>query len=289
MSPFMMGNSRATLLLTAFSFLLVSCISGVRLNSSHGNILPQTVVGDAAALRGSMIEHDNGKSRVQGYFIAPRTHLSHGSAVLLHDKNGLSERIKQTADDLAAEGYSIFAIDLFDEANLKKSKTPSTPLDKTLPKKNEVFLKINQAIEYLRARRQSNGKIALIGWSLGGTIALDYALNVQNNDGTAVFFADLPDNLDAFYRMRHELYGTFAESPELQKRKIFKQVAYIQRAIGSYSDLYIYEDVDPEFWLYVDKNTSRNRLAAEDAWLRLKGYLLRTINSEGGLYEQKKY
>lgn len=271
-------------LLTSIT-LLLSCTSGVALREEILNKLPGSITGRDDDLYGDMLAYS--EVFKEAYFVEPRLDTPRGSVLLLHDDKGLSRRFKQLADDIAAEGYNVLAPDMPDDAlssALGGDVFASNP-SQSLSALHDL---IDEASRFLRSREMSNGRVAIIGWSAGATIALSYSLTVRDADATALFFSRLPDDPELFYRLNHEIYATFSDAQTDVSYDLVSKIQYVQRSQGAYSDIYVYPESDEDFWLYVDSNSQKNTVAAEDAWIRLKVYLYKTIRDHGGKYEKKR-
>ena len=124
------------------------------------------------------------------------------------------------------------------------------------------------------------GSIATIGWCFGGGIALNFAIEGEDHEGTAVFYGRLLDDPELLKHIHHEVYGTFAgldRGPTVGEVDRF--VAAL-RSAGVPNDVHVYDDVQHGFWLHVDRDPAANRAPAQDAWQRLLAYLERLSTAQ---------
>ncbi|MEJ2678294.1 MAG: dienelactone hydrolase family protein, partial [Gemmatimonadota bacterium] len=137
---------------------------------------------------------------------------------------------------------------------------------------------LDAAVRFLRARDDVTGKVATMGWCMGGGIALSYALGGAQHDGTAVFYGQIattdPDSLHA---MHHGFYGTYAGQDQGIPPERVHEFVQALRAAGIPNDVHIYDGVGHGFWLWVDQDPATREAPALDAWQRLKRYLKQTI------------
>lgn len=239
--------------------------------------LPPAIVGEGGELQGSDLHYLPGDDATTGYLAVPEGAGPFPALVIVHEWNGLVDRVRQIADDLAAEGYVTLAVDLYE------GRTGSNP-DENMALVQEVqgdqakmLANMNAAVAYLRQRDDVTGRIGAMGWCFGGGIALSFGLDGAEHEATGIFYGRLVDDPEVLAGMDHEVYGTFARedrgpSPE--------QVEAFQAALdeaGIENDLHIYDAVNHGFWLHVDQDPELRSEPALDAWQRLKAYLGRTL------------
>ena len=236
-------------------------------------------MGKAGAPRGGDLAYFEEDSATKGYLAEPEGPGPRGAVILIHEWNGLVDRVRQVADALAAEGYVALAADLYSGRTGSSRDENMALVRETLDDPDTIIRNLNAAAAYLRGRPDVNGKIGAMGWCYGGGVALSYALGGENHDATAIFYGRLLDDPERLAAIHHEVYGTFAgldrgPSPE----QVERFVAALRQA-GVENDVHIYDDVNHGFWLYVDRDP-KNEAPGLDAWERLKAYLKRTIGSD---------
>ena len=75
--------------------------------------MPPAILGNGGALEGMDLHYVDGDSATTGYLSVPEGDGPFPALVIIHEWNGLSDRVRQVADDFAAEGYITLAVDLF--------------------------------------------------------------------------------------------------------------------------------------------------------------------------------
>ncbi len=246
--------------------------------TSEGQI-PDAIAGKAGAPGGGDLAYFDEDPATRGYLAEPEGPGPRGAVILIHEWNGLVDRVRQVADALAAEGYVALAADLNSGRTGSNRDENMALVRETLDDPDTIIRNLDAAAAYLRGRPDVNGKIGAMGWCYGGGVALSYALGGENHDATAIFYGRLLDDPERLAAIHHEVYGTFAgldrgPSPE----QVERFVAALREA-GVENDVHIYDDVNHGFWLYVDRHPN-NEEPALDAWERLKAYLKRTIGSD---------
>lgn len=243
------------------------------------NAMPAAIQGKAGPLRGVDLAYYPANPATKGYLAVPATQEKKGAVILIHEWNGLSQRIRETADAFAAEGYVALAADLYAGRTGSNPQENMALVRESLANMDEIVANLNAGVNYLKSRDDVNGQVAAIGWCYGGGVALSFALGSDNHEGTAIFYGRLLDDPEQMKHIHHEVYGTFAR---LDRGPSPEQVdAFVEalRKAGVPNDVHIYDEVNHGFWLHVDRNPEVASGPALDAWQRLKAYLKRTIST----------
>jgi carboxymethylenebutenolidase len=240
--------------------------------------VPDAILGKGAPPAGTALDYFVEDPKTRGYLAEPAGPGPHGAVILIHEWDGLVDRVRQVADALAAEGYVVLAADMYSARTGTNRDENMALVQETLADPQRLVRNLDAAATYLKSRKDVSGKVATIGWCYGGGVALSYALGSQNHEGTAIFYGRLLDDPERLKHIHHEIYGTFAgldqgPSPE----QVDRFVAALRQA-GVPNDVHVYDDVQHGFWLYVDRDPEKNLAPALDAWQRLKAYLARTLN-----------
>ena len=239
--------------------------------------LPPAIIGEGGALEGQDVQYLDGDPATVGYLAVPEGEGPFPALVIVHEWNGLVDRVRQVADDFAAEGYVTLAADLFTGrtgANPEENMALVREAQSDMP---GVVANLNAAVAYLKARPDVTGRVGAMGWCFGGGIALSFGLDGDDHDATAVFYGRLVDDPEVLAGVDHEVYGTFArldQGPSPEQVQAFEAAL---RSAGIPNDLHIYDEVGHGFWLHVEQDRATRGEPALDAWQRLKDYLGRTL------------
>jgi len=195
----------------------------------------------------------------------PKTNKKFGCVLVIHENRGLNPHIIEVTKRVAAEGFIALGVDAL-------SPFGGTPTDedkgreligKLDPEKNlQNYLK---GLEYLRNRKDANGKVACMGFCWGGGMANKLAVNDPKLQAAVAY------------------YGAQANSADVPKIKASLMLHYgglderINAGIPAYEQalkennkdykIYIYDGVNHAF----NNNTSPtryNEAAAKLAWSR---------------------
>ncbi len=251
--------------------------SRIQMAPTADDALPAAILGTAPAPRGQDVHYLAGDEATTGYLAVPEGEGPFPALVLIHEWNGLVDRVRQVADAMAEEGYVALAADLFqgrtgsnpDENRALTAEANADP--------DAVIANLNQAVNLLRARDDVSGAIGTMGWCFGGGIALSYALGGEHHDATAIFYGRLVTDPAELAGIDHEVYGTFAEMDGGIPPDQVNQFVEALRAQNIENDVHIYDAVNHGFWLRVDGDSELRTAPALDAWQRLKAYLARTL------------
>ena len=244
-----------------------------------GSDLPAAIAGAGGELEGTDLRYVDGDGLTSGYLAVPEGAGPFPALVIIHEWNGLQDRVRQLADDFADEGYVTLAADLFQGRTGSNREENMALVQEAQADQAGMIANLNAAVAYLRARPDVTGRVGAMGWCFGGGVALSFGLDGDNHEATAIFYGRLVDDPEVVARLDHEVYGTFGaldQGPSPESVAAFEAAL---QAAGIENDLHIYDDVGHGFWLRVDEDPEVRTAPAEDAWQRLKAYLERTLGS----------
>ena len=251
--------------------------SGVAPRPTDADSLPPAILGRGGALQGRDVHYVPDDTATTGYLAVPRGDGPFPAVILIHEWDGLVDRVRHLADDLAAEGYVALAADLY------RGRTGSDPTEnralvsEAREDPDAMIANLDQAARFLRERDDVTGRVAAMGWCFGGGVALSYALGGERHEGTAIFYGRLLEDPERLASIRHEIYGTFGELDSGIPPEAVEGFVAALREAGVENDVHVYDEVGHGFWLYVDEDPETRRAPALDAWQRLKAYLERTL------------
>jgi len=239
--------------------------------------LPPAIVGRAGPLQGTELQYVAGDTLTTGYLAVPEGQGPFPALVIIHEWNGLADRIRQVADDLAAEGYVTLAVDLYEGRTGASPEENRALVAEAQANRPKMIANLDAAVGYLRSRPDVTGRVGAMGWCFGGGVALSFGLDGVNHEATAIFYGSLVDDPEHLAHMDHEVYGTFARLDQgIPVDQVEAFVAAL-REVGVPNDVHVYDDVNHGFWLRVDQDPEARSGPALDAWQRLKAYLARTL------------
>ena len=260
--------------LAVFLLFLFSLVTA----QADSDTLPDAIVGNAGPLSGDSVQYYSANPSSVGYLSKPDGEGPHPSVILIHEWNGLVQRVKETADSFADEGYVALAVDLYSGRTGSNPQENMALVRETLAEPATLIDNLNAAVNYVKNQGGSNGKVATIGWCYGGGVALTYALGGDHHDATAIFYGRLLADPAQLAHVDHEFYGTFVENDRGIPITDVENFVETLRTADIPNDVHIYDGVNHGFWLYVDRDPKNNTEPAIDAWNRLKQFLQRTLS-----------
>lgn len=248
--------------------------------SAQDTSIPDALLGRAGPLRGQPVHYVAGDAMTTGYLAVPEGPGPFPALILVHEWNGLVDRVREVADAFAARGYVALAVDLYGGRTGTNPQENMALVREVQAHQPAMIANMNAAQRFLRGRRDVTGRVGVMGWCFGGGIALSYALGGEHHDATAIFYGSLVTDPAELARLDHPIYGTFAGNdngiPEGQVRRF----AAVLDSLGVRNDIHIYDPVRHGFWLHVDQDRATREGPATDAWHRLTRYLRSTLHDQ---------
>lgn len=143
------------------------------------------------------ISYKSDDTTVKGYLPRPKSSKKLGSVIVIHENRGLNPHTKDVARRVAKEGYMALAVDAL-------SPFGGTPANedeaRTLIGKLDMKKNLNNYLEgfnYLKSRKESNGKTACVGFCWGGAMANQLAVNSNDLKAAVAFYGRQADASDA--------------------------------------------------------------------------------------------
>ncbi len=240
--------------------------------------LPAAVLGTAGPLSGQHVPYYAEDASAMGYLAVPEGAGPFPAVILIHEWNGLVDRVREVADAMAAEGYVALAADLYSGQVGSSPDENRSLMSEHLADLDAMIANLNAAARFLRERDDVTGRVGTMGWCFGGGVALTYALGGEDHEATAIFYGSLVTDPEILGSIDHEVYGSFAENDGgIPPEQVNEFVAALLAA-GVDNDVHIYDEVNHGFWLRIDGNPELRSEPGLDAWRRLKGYLRRTLS-----------
>lgn len=202
---------------------------------------------------------------MKAYVARPKKEAKYGTVIIIHENRGLNAHIEDVARRAATAGFLAIAPNAL------------APLGGTPANEDEartLFTKLNQAdtqtnfiniFNYLKTRKDSNGKFGCVGFCWGGGMSNTLAVNVPELKAAVAF------------------YGRQAAAADVPKIKAAVQLHYaalderINAGIPAYEQALKDNKVNYELYMYADVNhafhndtapTRYNEAAAKLAWQR---------------------
>ena len=236
----------------------------------------QVVAKDDKRIETSVVEYPspNGNVKMSGYLVRPAGAKGKLPAVLVvHENRGLNPHIEDITRRVALEGYMAFAPDaLFPlggyPGDEDKAREAFSKLDR--PKIEQDFL---AAVAWLKARPDSTGKVAVVGFCFGGAISNMLATRVPDLAGAVPFYGGAPP-LDAVPNIKCPVLVHHGEKDE---RLVAAWPAYeaALKAAGVKYEGYVYPGAQHGF--NNDTTPRFDKASADLAWKRTLDFFARNL------------
>ncbi|MFA6532677.1 MAG: dienelactone hydrolase family protein [Patescibacteria group bacterium] len=206
--------------------------------------------------------------KVKGFLAKPITVGAYPGVVMIHEKWGLNDNIRDLAKSLASYGYSVLAVDLYDGV---EAKTPEEVQKKIGSLDQEkTILNMKAAVNYLKENEKSK-KIASLGWGFGGEQSLKLSLSGEKLNATVMYYGNLLLEEKKLKPITWPILGVFGDKDVLvpvASAQIFDSVL---TKLGTPHEVIIYPGIGNAF-----VNTSNENYApkeAKESWMKTVQFL----------------
>jgi carboxymethylenebutenolidase len=225
-------------------------------------------------MTGQMIDFDTEGSPASGYLATPDVAVGAPGVVVLHAWWGLTEPFRQVCDRLAEAGFLALAPDLYrgkTTASVEEAEILASSLD---GEGERVQGDIGGAVEFLRRQtgaEKDRGKLAFIGFSMGGAYAFTMSVNLAEEIGAVVTFYATYSGPD-FQRARAAYLCHFAENDPYEPAESVAEMEETLEAAGKQVAFYTYPGTT--HWFFEsNRPDAYNPSAAALAWERTVTFL----------------
>ena len=277
------GISIITLLLS----LEISWIrpeAGSLLASVHQHDYPSptliALVEPKAPVKAELVEYVTiDKQAINGYYAYPEDMTKPLPGILvIHEWWGLNENIKAMTRGLAAEGYQVLAVDLY---NGQIAETPEKAEQLVKEVADNPFgaeANITKAYKYLSEAKKAP-TIASLGWCFGGSWSLETALLFpQELDASVIYYGgDVGEKTaEELSTLQMPILGIFgAEDSSIPLETVNKFKSTLNK-LGKDAEIIVYENVGHAFANPSGQNYVPQ--AAEKAWKETTKFLSDHLN-----------
>lgn len=215
---------------------------------------------------------ENGDELVYGYFSAPADMFEPLPAVIMiHEWWGLNDNIKAMADRLAAEGYIVFAVDMYGGRTADDAAQARTLMQAVIDDPVAASDNIRAAYEFV-ADTAGAPRVGSLGWCFGGSWSLNAAQLLQHDiDATVIYYGQVSADEEQLAAVSAPILGIFAaEDQGIKVESVEAFEAALQRLRKDF-EIHIYPDVGHAF--ANPSGANYEAASAEDAWGRTLEFL----------------
>jgi carboxymethylenebutenolidase len=219
---------------------------------------------------GSEIELASDGERVRAYLALPPRGQGPG-VVVVQEWWGLVDHIRDVCDRLAREGFVALAPDLYrGESTADPGVAARLMMDLELPRAARDLEGAVRAL--VNHDAVSGGKVAVIGFCMGGQLALYAAALTPRISAVVDCYGVHPNVRIDFAKIRAPVMGVFAERDAYVPAETVHQLEADLRAAGVRTDFTIFPGVDHAF-LNDTRPDVYDAAMAQRAWGRILSFL----------------
>ena len=221
-----------------------------------------------------MINFPAGEGTSPGYLALPKEGKGPG-VLVLHTWWGLTEPFRQVCDRLAAAGFAALAPDLYHgktTASEEEAQALGEALDQNVARwRGDITGAVQEVHRYGPTRSSGGrGKVALVGFSLGGAYALDMSVNLAEEVAAVVTFYVAWSGPD-FSRSKAAYLCHFAEDDRFEPAGASAEMAQAIQAAGRPVTWFTYPGT--KHWFFEENRPEYDAEAARLSWERTLAFL----------------
>lgn len=225
---------------------------------------------------GELVQFQNNGGDTDGYLSIPQSGKGPG-VVVIQEWWGLVDHIKDVCDRFAAEGFVALAPDLY-HGKTTKSPDEAGKLMMAL-RVDEAEKDLSGAAEYLSTHdATTTDKVGVVGFCMGGALALYTATKNPNIGACVVFYGGHPNVKPDLPNLHAPVLGLYAERDGFVTPESARELESKLKSLGKQIEVKIYPDSDHAFF-----NDTRpevyNAEAAADAWSRTLEFLRKNLTT----------
>jgi len=194
--------------------------------------------------------------------------------VMIHEWWGLNDNIRAMANRLAAEGYMVLAVDLYQGETAANPGVARVKMLQVVENPDRARENLRQAVRFLNIAGAPG--IASLGWCFGGGWSLNTAMSFPGElDATVIYYGQVTADEGKLAAIDAPLLGFFgAVDRGITVETVNAFESALQR-LRKQHEIHIYPGVGHAFANPTGNNY--NEEAAEDAWQRTLEFLAENL------------
>jgi carboxymethylenebutenolidase len=228
---------------------------------------------------GEWVDVKNGPRAVRCFIVYPEVKNAAPAVIVIHEIFGMTDWVRDVADQLAAAGYIAIAPDLLSGAGPKGGGSADfASVDDVrgaiskLPTE-QITGDLNAVADYLKALPSANGKVAAAGFCWGGGQSFRFACNRPDLKAACVFYGPPPDATE-MAKIQCPVYGFYGGNDNRISSMIPKTEALMKAAGKTYEPV-TYEGAGHGFMRAGEdpQGQEANKKAHDQGWERMRSIL----------------
>lgn len=235
---------------------------------------PGAAAPEVPLLEQTLAYGEAARSNLVGYLAMPQDAAEPlPGIIVIHEWWGLNDDIKAMTRRLAAKGYVVLAVDLYNGKTAKTADEANSLMSDLYGDPDAVRRNLQQAYDYLEKYALAP-RIASIGWDLGGGWSLETALQYPGAlDAAVMYYGQIITERDRLAPLNVPLLGFFgAEDRTIPVREVQEFRATLGD-LGKVAEVLIMPRAGHGFAM----GASYNEKAANEAWDTTLAFLERNL------------
>jgi carboxymethylenebutenolidase len=233
----------------------------------------------AAEVKGEEVTFSSGDEKIKGFLAVPEGKGPFPAIVVIQEWWGLTDWIKDNAKRLAKDGYVCLAPDLYRGKVAKDFKTAGSLMG-GMPQ-DRALRDLKGAVDYLAKHDKVNKeKIGVIGWCMGGGLALQSALADKRVAACVMCYGRVVTDGDKLKSLNATVLGIFGKEdkgiPIDDVRKFGKALKEEGKKLAAIHEY----DAGHGFMRDAKENKAYNAEAAKAAWKEIDKFFAKTLKGK---------
>lgn len=192
--------------------------------------------------------------------------------IVIQEWWGLNANIKAMTEQLAAEGYTALAVDLYDGQVAETPEQAQVLVQEAIDNAERLQQNVVAAYTFLD-QTIAVPSVGSIGWCFGGTWSLNTALALPDQlDATVIYYGGgITTDPEQLKTLTMPIQGHFGALDTRPSPETVQEFETVLNDLGQSAQIYLYEEADHAF--ANPSGTGYNAEAAELAWSRTLEFL----------------
>jgi carboxymethylenebutenolidase len=239
-------------------------------------LVSAALVVNADAPKTQTVQFPSGKETISGFLALPDKAGPQPAMIVVHEWWGLNDWVKEQTEKLAAQGYVALAVDLYRGKNAS-DPSEAHELMRGLPQDRAVR-DMQAAYAYLLTRKDvKTDRIGVIGWCMGGGLALQLAIHQPRLAACVVNYGSLPTDPNDLQQIACPVLGNFGADDKGITPADVEAFDKALKGMHRIIDVKIYPGAGHAFE-NPNNTTGYRPEAAADAWSRTVAFLHRALS-----------
>ncbi len=206
-----------------------------------------------------------------GYFAQPTEPGIYPGVIMIHENRGLRPEIVAEADELAAQGYLVLAVDLY-KGTVMETQEEARAYGSQYSREEGVA-NMQAAADFLRAAGAT--KLASLGWCFGGAESLALSTSGEMVDATVIYYGRLTEDTAELAKLNGPVLGIFGDADQVVPVDSVATFEANLAALNIPAEIHMYEGVGHAFANPSNPNFAPTETA--DAWEKTLAFLAENL------------